>query len=608
MPPKRTGVPRKSCDACFHDRKKCVRSPEPGPCERCARLNRECVFGAQSPASPSGPSELTDRSWPLESSEPADDVAVADIASLPGVAAAAQGFIAAGASPPVIHRTTLASPPPTLILAMAAMGASELSSARLFAGAATDRVLAGLAADSLETAQTVVLLLHFTMFRSMSAAIPPLLVAGRAALASLCLDSSGGFSREMREPSNVEEWIIAESALRCWCVFSSLDNGANSHFGDAALFDATACPAPLPAHESFFDSADPHAAFEELRAAGAFGPGRFVDFSAFARTPVFEAASGPIRHIVRSIFEQRASCVAVYSIHAFMRSMRGKLRGFARDRGIEPLAIMGKEREQLTADELTYCDALDLTDDLTRAFFASMPEGVGGPFLAGDAAPLLSDSIFMSPAIAQIFFALSFVILATWVEAAADPLNGQSDTPVSEGLFGSHTFVRILDRAQVLCDLLESLRDEDLPLLYPAVGLASVRVGLISLTLFDILQGDAEHAATEPVERLRRNVEYVARVLASIGTDISPALAKLNADFFRAARAAGALGEEFPGSPLSEVALEEVQAEFTSPEGVDRSAPAAALSRALGQLDRGLTTWVPRLEDWARAASGELHA
>ncbi|KAI9033040.1 hypothetical protein DFJ74DRAFT_701201 [Hyaloraphidium curvatum] len=485
---------------------------------------------------------------------------------------------------------------------MAASGTSEIALARACATASKDMVLAGLD-DPLEAAQTVVLLLFVALFRTIPESVPQLLVAGRAALASLCLDDSGRFSAAVREPRTAEEWIRADSALRCWCVFSGLDNGISSWFGEKALFDATACPVPLPAHERFFDHPDPQAAFDSLRAAGAFGPGRFADISAFAAIPTAEVASGPIRRIVRAIFSGQASCVAIFGPQGFSRSLRSKLRVFAREREVNPLTIICKPRDQLTADEVTYCGGLDLADAVVRCFVEAMPEAVSGAMLAGNPVPFLSAPCFVHPGHAHVVFAMSLVVFSTWLEAAADAQQGPPPASAVLGFFESPTFLRVMDRAQTISELLENLREEDIPWLHPSIGVHGVRVGVISLALFDAIRSDP--AAAFAAERLRRNVQVIARVLASMGGK-APNMAKIAADFLRAARAVGALPNDFPETPVSENGQGEPHAPFAGPESLDPTSPLWSLSKALGQLDRGIAEWLPTLEDWMRAASGHV--
>ncbi|KAI9024677.1 hypothetical protein DFJ74DRAFT_665787 [Hyaloraphidium curvatum] len=436
------------------------------------------------------------------------------------------------------------------------------------------------------------------MFRTASAAVMPLLRAGHAALSALCLDASGGFAWAMSWPRTVDEWIRVDSALRCFCVFTAFDNGASSYFGYPALIDATAWPAPLAAHERFFHSPDPKGAFDALVAAGAFGPHRFADLAAFARGPEVDAVKGALRHMVVELFSGRASFVTGHSLHAFFRSIRGKLRAFARNYGVDPIALTCKERDQLTPSEITYCDSLELVDNLTYVLVHAMPPDISRSLLAGDPVPLLTAPCFTHPAYAHAFFAMIFAVLCTWLEAAVDPPQGPSAPPPATVVFGSPTFLRVLDRAQLMSELMEHLRDEDLPLLYPVVALHSVRVGIVSLILFDVLRADNSPEARGPAERLRRNVEGTARGLATLGSGSHLVLAKLTADFIRAARAAGALGEDFPASKVPEEALDEVHdAQFASAGQVDRTSPVSALAKALEQLHRGLAAWLPQFED-----------
>ncbi|KAI9011636.1 hypothetical protein DFJ74DRAFT_305309 [Hyaloraphidium curvatum] len=597
MPPRRkSGFARRSCAQCFADKKKCQPRPGGTECERCAELGRSCEFAvaARAPAAP--PADATTITPPGSLTD--------GPSAVPGLAAAAAAFVAGGTSPPVLHRTTLAAPGPTLLLAMASLGASDLDEARFFAGAALERTLAGLV-DPLETAQCVVLLLHFFVFRTMSAAVAPLLVTGRAALATLCLDASGAFSREVREPSTPDVWIRADSALRCWCVFNAFDSGAASYFGDDALFDAAICPVPLPAHEDYFFSPDPRAAFVALCATGAFGPGRFADFSACVQMAALEAGSAAIRQIVGAVFARRASCLAVCSVQAFVRSVRSKLRGFAIDRRVNPLAIMGKDREQCTPDERTYWDALDALHELVGIFVDAMPEAVGGPLLAGDPLPLFSNPCFPNKACAHSFFGMAFAVMATWLEAAADPLETPASPLPSDALFGSPAFVRILDRVQTMSDLLEHLGDADLAQLHPVLSVHAMRVGMFSVALFRVVRDDL--SSEWVAARLRRNVEFIARALGAVGLGRAPLVAKVAADFARAAREAGALDEGFAGPEVTDAELGEVHVEFARLGIAERESPVAALSEGMIQLDRGVSTWLPSLENWTRRAiSGKL--
>ncbi|KAI9011589.1 hypothetical protein DFJ74DRAFT_771889 [Hyaloraphidium curvatum] len=599
MPPKKSGVPRKSCGPCFVDKKRCLPGTASGAaCQRCATTGRTCDFaGADVLPTPIAPP--TDDMTLLDSSL---DVDVGTIL-FSGLAEAVESFVAGGALP-ILHPTTLAAPGPTLLLAIAALGSSDLDDARTFAGAALTSVLAGLL-DPLETAQSVVLLLHYAIFRTMSAAVPPLLVTGRAALAALCLDASGSFSQEMREPATVEQWIRAESALRCWCMFNELDSGVASYFGDAALFDAAVYPVPLPAHDSYFLSPDPQSSFDALVEAGAFGPGRFAIFSASAEMHALEACTAAVRQIVGAIFDRRASCLAACSVKAFVRSLRAKLRGFASDHGVCPLAIVGKERDECTPDEATYCDALDALYDLVGVLLDSMPEGVGVPLAAGEPLPLLSDPSFPDRTCARIVFIVVFNVLATCFEAAADPREGSSSLPSVDALFGSPAFLRILDRVQTMCDLLEHLDDADLPQLHPTVIVHMMRVGMFSVVLFRVVRDDP--ASGWAADRLRRNVEDIARALTAMGNGSAPAAAKVAADFARAARAAGALDEGYVSPEVTDAELGEVHVEFAKLGIAERESPVAALSEAMIQLDRGVSTWLPSLEDWTRRPiSGQL--
>lgn len=433
------------------------------------------------------------------------------------------------------------------------------------------------------------------------------------------------------EPRDEGEWIYQELVLRTWMGYASLEASYAYFSNRLPLLEFFDRRTRLPCHDSFFLHDDAGMAFKLLFGTSAMmantgSPGSdttilvpgtplgvpqptpVVDFPA---TQVGFADSDKcvqlIKDIIDPVFSCRASVIALLHLDSFFRHLRHRLRNFAKHVGIEPLASLGKQKQDYEPSERLYEERVAHFGQLANRVFLSIPDGHGEALLRGDPTSFFAHSIsyFAQPAQAHVALNLLMTIKSTDLEhyLEGDP------SAAGPSLFTSPELLPVLECAVVITQLLEGQLKEDPKLRWTHFLLitSAMKIGAISLAAVSNIRSSGQDARIVVEEcGYGRDFRVVLQLLEAFGRNFGLYFAKLANHFTQLAVDAGVSLLE----PSLDVAIREVVAEdpetrqadsrgmfdvyFAEKQGglMSKVPPGAALARMMVNVDRQTRLWV----------------
>lgn len=333
------------------------------------------------------------------------------------------------------------------------------------------------------------------------------------------------------DPKDPVEWLNRELVLRNAIEFTAFDfSRAVLSSTDPQLASMVAGPLPLPVHETLFAMPAAEAfALLYIHKQSTDMPAK-MDWSALKEWPMnSEKVQRVVEETTAPMFDGRASVFCCWHVHSAIMFVRARLKVFAKNKGLDVLAIAGQDTELDDANEAEYRRGAAIAHDMVRAFYNTMPAEIGAGLGQGNPAPL-----FMFGANYTGRGEYFFSVLGACMAMESGRLETWIWTPPHESLderyFGSPPFLAAMESLIVVAQFADAQLQVDRKLRishYAPLG-SSVRfIGFSFAVLKLMKQNQATRPGNEAIRGLERDIDCLvryAKTLTAIYTTVGKML------------------------------------------------------------------------------------